>query len=171
MKQVDLKISYELRITEDSDGILLYLELSAGSQLRARISGNGATNNMVMQAKDAKEPVTAFLAADPEKLASLFDPTFTLANKIDSQWLVERLLAQRETMNADEALVDRIKGLTVVSNLMGLHAVGSDVMNTLYGYNWVAEQSSLLIKKSKDWLALIERIKVAQDTLQEALPT
>lgn len=170
MTQKELKISYEIRVTEGDDAILLMLELSAGTQLRARLSGNGATNNMIMQVKGAKEPYSAFLATEPEQMAALFDPTFTLANKIDSQWLVERLLEKFETIEgADTALVPRIKGLAVVSNLMGLHAVGNEVMNALYGYNWVVEQSAGLVKQSKDWLALIQRVKDAQEALKETL--
>lgn len=171
MIQNNLTIKYELHAQVDEDNVTLSLELAHQTQLRARLSGNGVTNNMIMQVKDATEPYSAFLATDPEKLAALFDPTFTLANKIDSQWLVERLLKQREETNADEALVARIKGLTVVSNLMGLHAVGNDVMNALYGYNWVAEQTAGLVKQSKAWLELIERVKFIQQALKDSLPS
>jgi hypothetical protein len=165
----ELKIVYKLQAGEGDQTIVLELELSHGQQVRGNLMGNGKGNYMLLQAPGAKEPVSPFLAADPLKLAQLFDPTFALANKIDSQWLVEKLLAKREEMNASEDLIERIKALVVVSNLMGLHAVGSDVMNELYGYNWVVEQSADLIKKSKDWLDLIARIEFAQEQLKVAL--
>jgi len=165
----NIKIVYTLEAQKDDDSVVINLELVNGVEIRGTLSGNGKYNYMLMRVAPTQEPATAFITADPIKLATIFDPTFALANKIDSQWLVERLLAKREEMNAPEELIERIKGLVVISNLMGLHAVGADVMNELYGYNWVVEQSADLIKKSKDWLDLIARIEFAQEQLKVAL--
>ena len=172
----ELTIKYTLNINDGDQATQLVLEQTNYQVLRAALHGNGASNFMVMQTPRAKDPYSAFLLRSPAELAQLFDPTFTLANSIDSEWLVDKLLKVSNTLTdrtveAKEALDARIKNLVVVSNLTGLHAIGSDVMNQLYGYNWVVEQSANLIKKSKKWNDLLARIELVQDQLKEILPT
>lgn len=173
MSQRNLTLRYDLEIPNGNDVVLLTLERTNKAVIRARLSGNGDHNSAAIPPKNTEYLYSNFLTMDVADLVTLFDPTFTVANAIDSDWLIERLLAKRQTMEMSEqraeALDNRIKNLAIVSNLTGLYAVGQDVMTALYGHNWMVEQASQLIKQSKKWAALVERIELARKELDKAL--
>lgn len=164
------KVELPLSTTE-----AIYLELTEynSSGLRGLLIGGGKTSSMYVP-KVAGSGVSYFLREDPEALAGLFDLVGTLANAIDGDWLVERLMAkfeERDPAVDETGLAERIKRLGVVFNLMTLHSLGHQVMQELYGFNWVAEQSSELIKQSKEWKALVKRVELAQDALKTVIPS
>lgn len=167
-----LKVTHTLDIPQEpNDLIQLNLEFIDKSTIRGRLIGNGKVNNLIVL-KSKVDAVTFYLSKEPEELAGMFDQVGFTSNGIDGDWLVERLLAKRQAMvelDEPEALDAQIKRLTVVNNLMALHAVGSDVMNRLYGYNWVAEQSNDLIKRSKAWNDLVVRVAASQAALKASL--
>lgn len=171
-----LKPTLRIRTTVDvpqADGDLIQLELEQTNKdaYRGRITANGKTYTM-FKMKCPTDAVSSFLSYEPLALAELFDQVGAAANSIDGDWLVEHLLAKFEERDPAEdefELAARIKRLTVVPNLMGLFSVGNDIMNTLYGHNWVVEQSASLIKQSTAWKALVNSVTLAQTGLEDAL--
>lgn len=157
------------------DGNAISLELTEHNStgLRGLLLGDGKTVSFYIP-KVAGSGVSYFLREDPEALAGLFDLVGTVANTIDGDWLVERLMAkfeERDPAVDETGLAERIKRLAVVFNLMTLHSIGHQVMQELYGYNWVAEQAGELIKQSKDWKSLVKRVELAQDALKTVIPS
>lgn len=166
-----ITVTTELDIPiEPNDLIRLTLVYGNKKSVRGQLTGNGEVNNMFVADSKGVDATSLFLGAEVENLASLFDPTASIANSIDGLWLVTELLAKNEKDNGgDHDLAETIKRLTVVHNLMALYAVGGDVMVKLYGYNWVVESSATFIKKSKKWTDLIARITAAKEGLAAAL--
>lgn len=174
MSNVTSTVTHVIEVQQGTDIVRLALAQSNKSTvIRGTLTGNGAAHSAAIPSKGTKDPHSVFIQTEAKALANMFDPTFAQANAIDSDWLIKRLLAQLEVASSSaeerEAMEGRIKNLVVVSNLMGLHAVGADVMNRLYGFNWVVEEAPNLIMQSQKWKELIERIEVAQEGLKEAL--
>lgn len=168
-----LEVSHKLDIHyKDNDLIRLQLDSVEGT-IRGQITGNGKTHYMV-QVNSKVNAVSYFMGAEPEAMAAKFDQTGTVANKIDGLQLVEHLkehLSKMPDLSDDERsnLSGQIDRLSVAHNLMALHAVGFNTMTLLYGFNWVAEQSHTLIRKSQEWLDLVERVSIAQEHLKGVL--
>lgn len=171
--QATLTIKHVVDVPIENDLLRVELEYINNSTVHVRLSGNGRQHNMHVPKSTQQNAVSYFLSKEPEELASKFDAVGQLANAIDGDWIVKQLLNKLETSEVDdkESLANRIQRLSVVNSLMVLHALGNDVMIELLGHNWVAEHSAVLVKRSKEWLALVERVKTAQEALKSVLPT
>lgn len=173
MTQSSLTLTHTLRIPQPPNDLIELRLDYADKAIRGQLTGNGKVNYLVVP-KSSVDAVSYFLSSDAETIASKFDQTGMVANQIDGLQLVEDLkahLSKLTTLSEEEKsdLSGQIDRLAVVTNLMALHAVGFQLMVSLYGYNWVAEQSARLIRKSSTWLDLVERVAKAQEALKETL--
>lgn len=163
-----------LEVTEEGDLIKLDLSWVNKKVIRAKLIGNGQTNQAVVQ-NSKLSALGWFISNKPEQLAEAFDPVGTLANAIDAHWLTERLVQDIDMLEIDDNqktdLVGQVGRLSIVNNLMSLYAIGAGLMQAVYGYNWLAEQSGLLIKQSKSWKDLVTRIDKAQKELAAYSPS
>lgn len=156
------------------DILKLTLKLVNDGGLRISIVHNGASH-MAYINKFTGTPQDFIMQSSVEKLAGLMDPFGSLFNKLSPATLVETLNGRLDTQLAagaieasdEESLRSRIQQTVVASSLSTLHATFNDLMDILYGPNWVVLHAPELVGKSDQYLDMLKRISLCKQIVAD----